>query len=406
MPLLSEPNFTRFELYAAHIKSLEVYEKNKKSPFFEVSGWHTLSVKAAQGFLLPKLTSLTACAPTQLSAYHIQCLMWITTLVAPSLKSVRFISNGIDTYPRHSTLEGSIILEALTGVCPGLETLSIFPCNGSVKMSGESILLNLAAFNPFLRSLSALHNLSKLETGMAMVQQDTFLVLGQLPQLQQLSLVSASNESIEGPISLPEHLFSALRHLALEGLGPHEVGVILSQPPLVRNIDTLEVVVPLGEGEEIQVVEDFIPCLQKMTHLANLRAHFGEPGEDLDSEDIGVPSVLSILAKLPLRSLDLSGVFFGECIDFAYTFPSLIKLRVPGQTGCPKWLSALATIPKLEYLAVDVDLSDELVPSKDNILCQTLHTLESTTSLNLSCSPNWTNPAAEYVPIHYHRIQD
>lgn len=328
--------------------------------------------------------------------------MWITTLAVPSLKCVRLLGNGEDVYPKHSALVGSIILETVTRICPQLQTLSLFPGTVFDETDGESILLNLTPRKPFLQYLPELRNLTELETRMIAVQQDDmFLVLGQIPQLKQLTLVSGSAESMPDTITLPDHSFPALKHLVLKNLGPLAVNLVLNQLPLVRNIDTLKVFMSIGEGGGGWVVDVFIPHLAKMSHLANLHAYFDEDGNALDFEDIGVPSALSVLAKLPLLTVDLRGAIFDQCVDhdFAKLFPLLTKLQITGQNGHLEWLSAFATIPRLEHLAVKVYLLGELFPFKEDISCQSLHTLETTANTILHCSPSKTNLAAEYVSI-------
>ncbi|KAF8601744.1 hypothetical protein BDV93DRAFT_524498 [Ceratobasidium sp. AG-I] len=370
VPFTPQVDFARFDFYASHIKILNLF--GKKSPFFLVSGWHALYPEANKGPLLPKLSSLTVRAPPEHPASEMQCLRWITILVAPSLKSFRFLRPETDPYPIGDGSITNDLLEPFASVCP-------------------------IPRKTFFEYISTFRDLSALETGTMMIRPEAFLVLAELPRLERLTLCSVSNEPAPGLINLPDHSFPVLKRLVLKSLSRLEVEVVLGQLPLTRNIDSLKVLMSLGEGNEGWVVGEFLPRLANMTRLTDLCAYFDESEDIIEQDDLSVPVALDVLAKLPLQVLDLRGVAFEDYVDFTNIFPVLTKLQMADQLGTPRWLSSFATIPKLEHLIVDVDLREDLDPWRDNIRCRSLQTLEATDIDGLSCTPTWTIHAAEYL---------
>lgn len=401
---LSQADYSRFEFYAPFVKILELY---KGDSFFEISGWRILSLRTAQGPLLPNLSSLTASLSIRSTACHTQGLMWITSLLSPSLKRVRLIGAEQVSFPIHSAIVGSTILEGIARICPGIQTLSLFPFTGSGESDEEHFLLNLLPGRSFVQYLPALHDLSELETSMTMVRPEAFAQLGALPRLKRLSLYSTPAEPVIDPKILSENAFPALTHLALKGLRDTEVKMVLSLLPLIRNVTSLEVTMALGEGEGRWIVDEFFPRLENMTHLTDLSASFDEESLLGDFQDINCPQVLNALAKLPLRTISLSGVDFQDDVDFTEVLPAVTKLSMVSQYTSPERLPCFATIPKLEHLFLVLDLDDEdRYPSQDSVpSCPSLHTIEISSASFLVCRPRWMCKTAELLLILFPNIK-
>lgn len=323
--------------------------------------------------------------------------MWITSLLSPSLKRVRLIGAEQVSFPIHSAIVGSTILEGIARICPGIQTLSLFPFTGSGESDEEHFLLNLLPGRSFVQYLPALHDLSELETSMTMVRPEAFAQLGALPRLKRLSLYSTPAEPVIDPKILSENAFPALTHLALKGLRDTEVKMVLSLLPLIRNVTSLEVTMALGEGEGRWIVDEFFPRLENMTHLTDLSASFDEESLLGDFQDINCPQVLNALAKLPLRTISLSGVDFQDDVDFTKVLPAVTKLSMISQYTSPERLPCFATIPKLEHLFLVLDLDDEdRYPSQDSVpSCPSLHTIEISSASFLVCRPRWMCKTAE-----------
>ncbi|KAF8601769.1 hypothetical protein BDV93DRAFT_545672 [Ceratobasidium sp. AG-I] len=392
---LSQTDFTRFEVYAPFVKVLELY---KRDGFFETSGWRTMSMKAEEGPLLPKLSGLIVRLSTESPTSHTQGLMWIRSLLSPMLKSVQLIANQGTGFPIHSNVVGSAILEAIARVCPRVEKLSLFPLGGSSESDEEHFLLSLLPRKHFFQYLPALCNLSELETSMTMVRPEVFPLLGELPRLRRLVLCSVSTESVVSPVDLPDHAFLVLEHLILNGLRHTEVEMVLDLSSLVRNITSFELFMSLDEHQGEWIIDEFFPRLENMPHLNHLSARFDQEGLLGYFQDINFESVLDALAKLPLRTLHLRGVNFQDEVDFSEIFSSLVKLDIIDDYVTPGRLSVFATIPKLEHLIICIDGDVDLgIPDDDPPNCPSLHTLEIDNPGWLACNPVWMCATAEYL---------
>lgn len=368
-PLL-QTDFTRFEVYAPFVKVLEVY---KKGGYFEISGWRTISVKTEEGPLLPQLSSLAVRPPP---TCHTQGLMWITSLLSPTLRCLRLTGAEETSFLIHSSLVGSAVLEALARVCPRIETLSLFPFNSDNETDREHFILSLLPRRHFLQYLPALRNLCELETSMIMVQPEALPLLGELPRLKRLVLCSIPTEPVASPIDLPDHAFLVLEQLVLKGLRKPEVTTVLDLSCLVQNITSFELSMSLDEDEGEWIVDEFFPRLEDMPHLNHLSASFDE-GRLLGMvQDINFESVLDTFAQLPLRTVCLRGVDFCDYVNFSEIFDSLVTLDIPDQYATPGQLSVFAMIPKLERLVLSIGNAG-LEPSDfDSPSCPSLHTLE------------------------------
>lgn len=365
-----------------------------------------LCAKKEQGPLLPNLSSFTACLPTYSTACLAQGLTWITSLLSPSLKSLRVDGTEKLHFPVHSTLTGFTVLVALVRTCPGVRTLSLFPFTDSDESDEDydededDSLLNLLPHESFLQCFAALRNLSELETNMAIAEPEALSLLGELPRLKHLTLCATPAKPTINAVDFPDYAFPALEHLALKGLRNTEVKKLLSLVSLVRNINSLEVVTTLSRSEGRWIMDDFFPCLENTPHLTNLTATFDEKWIVDRRPDINFPPVLNTLSSLSLLNVYLNGVEFQSYHgDYTKAFPTLTKLDVSSQNMRLENLPCLATIPKLEHLILSLNLDgDDPYPSQ-NILpaCQSLHTIEITDPWSPTWRPRWVCKVAEYV---------
>lgn len=367
-----------------------------------------LSMKKEQGPLLPNLTSFTACLSTHTPACLTQGLLWITSLLSPSLKSVRVFGMEQIYFPVRPTRIAFTVLAALVRTCPSIQTLSLFPFAESSESDGEEeeeeeeegSLPNSLPHELFLQPFAALRGLCELETSLTFTQPETLSLLGELPRLKHLILCATRFDPVINAVDFPDHAFPSLEHLALKGMRNTEVKTLLGLVPLVRNINSLEVITALCRDEGRWIMDDFFPCLENTPHLTNLCATFDE-GWILDElPDINFAPVLNTLSKLPLRTFYITGVDFRDySVDFTQAFPTLTKLDISSQTVDLDHLPGLATIPKLEHLVLSFDLDGEDPAPVQHILpsCQSLHTIEIVDSCPPVWRPKWIRKVAKYV---------
>jgi hypothetical protein len=190
--------------------------------------------------------------------------------------------------------------------------------------------------------------------------------ISRLPALSRLELRDIDWSGVSS-ISLPDGSFSALRELKLDRFNIPEVGHLWSMTPLVKNIETLEVLLrPTTPRSPLEPIPDGFPLslftmlLAGSPHITILRLEFDPTSENRFMPGINDDSFRT-LSQLPLRVLSLDSIFIPtnrltDVVELiAALFPHLEVFRCPCQYVDYKHLYLFSKVPKLEYLAVELD---------------------------------------------------
>ncbi|KAG9086342.1 hypothetical protein FS749_003699 [Ceratobasidium sp. UAMH 11750] len=381
----SMTKFSRFGVYAPHVRELNVYGPGPKHQYYQVDGWDQLILHARHQPLLPNLSSVIFLSFT--SAQGSDELTWIKTFISPSLTKVEAVVRNTRLPVETPSLVVDVIMDTLARSCPRLLKLSLFPT--SVLASERSkIFDNLVGFfwrRPYDESLADLSNLVELTCNMAMFEGDSLVVIGLLPALHRLTVLGLDGLPISSPHALPTESFPALRELRLAGLYVGSMISLLSIPPLMSRLTHLELECRLDDPESDDeddrgewIVSNLLSRLENSPHLLSLSLdinYFNEP------HNIGCDDLMEIFSELPLEAISLTGV---QVDDWAYNAEHLktvwlnvTSIHLLDQHGSPSALECFAQLPRLQYLKISLYLEEvEYCPDDEASLCP-LHTLES-----------------------------
>ncbi|KAF8595578.1 hypothetical protein BDV93DRAFT_528576 [Ceratobasidium sp. AG-I] len=397
----SKIDFTRFELYAAHVKSLEIYQKIED--FINLSGWRTLAVRRRQP-LLPALRFLSIRQKNPRITVHTAHMMWINTLIHPGVMSIRVAPDPGHWAPGIPYLVTSAILHSIDKACSHLQELTLYPATsatvGMERADEELYTLNLLDLEPLFHYFGALRYLRKLETSSLVLKSEILQVLGELPLLEYLAIRFLVGQLEAQPPRLQDNAFPALKTLALRQPSTDEAQLVLNLNQMLQNVTTFNSYMLLEEEEEDWVTSTFFPSLLHIPHLADLHVEFDydTTPEIYDFLSISTPAVYSCLAKLPLRTVSLCGLRFDD-VDFTTIFPTLAKLQLYHQHADASNIWCFTTIPTLEHLVLRLDLSLEYNtdPVNRGPACPSLRTLGIVPGSDLPTEPYWINQEAELL---------
>lgn len=265
-------------------------------------------------------------------------------------------------------------LEAITKCCPNVEHLVLHPCD---------IELDHVEYIPsqsWYRYIGVFQKLRRLSITEGWLDYPSLLALSRLPSLKDLDIWPGDLEGFDIPDDLirelPPGAFPALRGLALKNLHPFAIAEIFSIRVMFERITHLfirfnpqELDISNHDGHSPAlwrnswIVHRFLPLLQNTPCLDNLGVEFSS-SEDIVYR-IGVPEVLDVMAKLPLRTVHLDHMHLGTGdfdFDLGSIWPKVTKLSMPHQHASLQELSYFTAMPKLRRLIVMVDFTTRFTP--------------------------------------------
>ncbi|KAG9080177.1 hypothetical protein FS749_008104 [Ceratobasidium sp. UAMH 11750] len=378
--------FLRFNVYAPHVKSLDVYGRNRK--LFKVKGWTVLISHARRRVLLPNLHTIIL-QPGFDDSYGPDQAMWIGAFASPSLVNLLITPSNPFAVPTVSYAAASFVLKHVTAHCPALQRLGLFPSKemGGFGEEGESSFLAFLFEEPFYQYVAGVTGLRHLSGTLAWFEDTSLKIIGRLPHLETISIYSGFDEpGAHGELEMADDFFPALRRLEVFHLDPWDIERVIGRKPLLKNLTTfcLEMDMNRIDGDEEApdqldwLINDVFPCLANAPHLADLAIKV-DPREESESKvyEIG-ESVLAILSGLPLVSLLLDNIVLSDeymNVDPAATWPSLTRLQMPAHTASLAWLCRFATLPCLQHLELELDLENGEIVDTSNLTQPTLTTL-------------------------------
>ncbi|KAG9098107.1 hypothetical protein FS749_004691, partial [Ceratobasidium sp. UAMH 11750] len=392
LPPLANTDFTRFDFYARHVRSLVV------DCSVQVIPWQTLVLQSKQRPLLPRLSYLNIERQDQ-TAIAIQGVMWTTIFLGPNLTEAHIAKIG-----PVSMLGISVLLNSISESCAHVEGLFLPPVRERTEgMNGEHCLLSLLPNRPIPESFLALSNIRVLTAGLWIFRPESLQALGSLSQLQLLRVLpdGFSTAPLE-PVPLHENSFPALKQLLLLNLFWSHIGMVLRHRPLIENLVSLELIAVNDEDSDSwDDIDAALITLEGAPGLTELVIDFAEPnGYEINPGEI----LVDILSRLPLRTVRFINAHFAELGLFrlSETFPALEELRLPNQFVDLDDFSIFATIPNLKHLIVKPDnfAITDLVARQGERVCPSLHTLEFTDFWTVS----FTTENARIVAKYFYRV--
>ncbi|KAF8609086.1 hypothetical protein BDV93DRAFT_504533 [Ceratobasidium sp. AG-I] len=319
----------RFNIYAPFIQKLESNTEIDLSSL----GWDLLLARASARPLLPNLRAL-AISPCLFQPDY-KYIEYVNAFLCSALSDIR-TSWRWNLWM--NPFKARDLLVRLAASCPNLTKLNILPGNSRYP---DRISLSpyppAGLFTPFgqFRDIRVLHSSS------VVLSRDVLQLLGDLPRLESLGAYSIStdgeaddDEILITGLTLPEHSFPALRHLAIDYIPGTVVSKLWQTPPLVRNLVSVKI--------------QFIPDdTESPNDLTCIICQGSPQTTDLELN----------LAKI--REVQLSSAV----LDHFRRLP-LLRLRVWGAHANASHL--IFALPNLEYLEMEsmhVDLEEfTLIP--------------------------------------------
>lgn len=375
--------FERFDLYAPHVKTLDIYGRNPH--FYSLENIHVLNhqlKRHALRSLLPNLRGFNLTS-NQSPERSPNLDHWITLLGTVNIKTVLMRPNGIpnwDCVISHG--EASSIVASLTSHCPNVRMLCLYPRDDIVDSPMDLGLLG----NPWFKSIVRLNELRILSVSDGWLDDRSILSLGELPELVFLEFGYGDFHTGEfedsGTVNelLPPTAFPKLDTLSLNIHLVDQIYVLELQK-MIKNIKKLELNVCLCvdrvgfedpgannldfEESKDLVRRELLPLLANMPKLKELIVMVWSPHEDAVLS-VELPEFLDATSLPQLKTVVLDGVHFGSCIlerSLGSIWPQLTSLSLSDQDASLRELASIATIPKLSYLMVKLKLTTKYTPA-------------------------------------------
>ncbi|KAG8706656.1 hypothetical protein FRC09_002296 [Ceratobasidium sp. 395] len=405
--------FTRFDIYAPHVKSLNVYGRKRK--LFKVTGWKALISRARSQALLPNLHTLVM--QTSCDRHGPDQPMWVGAFASPSLVNLLITPSEPGEAPTISYEAASVLMKNILPHVSQLQTIGLFPDYqvGRYGDEGESNFLAMLSEDHFYMYLAGATSLRHLSGSLAWTGNESLLILGKLPYLETITMSLADEAGMDLDFQLPEDSFPSLRGLFFHKMDPIFASLTLHLTPLLRGLTSLHLHIIMGLVDETEFEHDlwlaemFFPCLADAPHVENLKIYVEGDAKDgvIEPFEIDEP-VLDIMSHLPLQYLQLRGlVLDSEALqmDLNSVWPLLTHLEIPAQpvslAGLPKFIA----ISCLQHLEVQLDLRREdfpepydlesslttLAASKGGKVCSNFADVDFVVHVLLSVAPNLTH---------------
>ncbi|KAF8599984.1 hypothetical protein BDV93DRAFT_608918 [Ceratobasidium sp. AG-I] len=368
--------FSRYDLYAPHVRSLNIYGSQREE--FKVSGWSLLINRAQQKSLLPNLRSLIIESPAKSyvgRSYPNNQLMWTLAFTSPALVILSVPPTTASILPAISYRMASAILKSVTQYCTGLQELSLFPDSmlGRHQDDGENSLLMFISGDPFYQYLVGANQLRHLSGTMAWLRPEPLLVLGKLPLLESITIYSDLDAPSWGKdLPVPENSFPSLRRFSMHEVNPYDALTILRTSHMLRHVTFLGLSLSTNQFErgsiESWITQTLFPVLSNISCLRDLSLSM-IPLEGKEPFTLITPSLLDVFSTLPLRSVTLGAMkfaFTSWSYDLGMAWPLVTKLCIPDQALSLDSLHFFATLPKLEYLEINLNAEWISTPSSPN----------------------------------------
>lgn len=358
-------SFQRFDFYAPHVKSLDIYGI-REDPF-RVVGWSLLIERTWRKPLLPNLRSLIMKVPemiTRTKFYSSDQLMWTLAFASSSLETYSVWPVGANNFSTITYGAASACLKAVMQHRPNIRQLSLFQdASSSHRLDDEnSSILLFVSGAPYYQHLASASTLQHLTGTTAWLQPEPWLVLSRLPQLESITLYLCADEPPhQSQNRLSSQSFRSLRQFSTRGVGPNDILRVLSSSYNIRHVTSLELdfhIYALDPSVDpaTWAIEVMFPALTNFLHLCHLSI---KPTRSRDPLVVIGTSVLDVLSRLPLKTVHLGGMVCPSSPwpeNFTAAWPLVTSLSLPAQPGTAESLFHFATLPNLEHLELKLDL--------------------------------------------------
>ncbi|KAG9127669.1 hypothetical protein FRC07_011053 [Ceratobasidium sp. 392] len=318
--VLTENDFSRFNVYAPWIKHLEVC-KDRKTLWDIRMG--ALSRYTVARTLLPNVMSIT-CTNTDRTA----TIPWVLPFLSPSLRRLQFATLTPVFSPKLRMAESFTLLHILSEKCPNLQTLAIHPELDKRKQDTEAYALGCVpedsraklkdqiqhGLTPFIACISPLVSFA---SSSMILDQACFTTISTWPLLESLSITLDPLQGRYEVPELPDTAFPSLKSLALYWLPDMKTfRMFWNTPVLVSKLTSVKLL-PSGDlcrekGRFNRILLPiFTTLVERSPNLQDLWFEAVDP--DAMRAWYSVPiSTIEVLKKLALQRLYIEAVDLRE----------------------------------------------------------------------------------------------
>ncbi|KAG9100066.1 hypothetical protein FRC06_004572 [Ceratobasidium sp. 370] len=277
----------RFNIYAPFVKELGLWPSYEGEPI-----WYSLSNAVPHRPLLPDLRKLILDMPSRNNRLphrfgSPEDLACANGFISPSLVDIRLLSGHSPwLYPDTA----SQLLKNIVDIAPELKTLHI------------DVQIDVGSIDATFHTIIQFQNLRALKCTSMMVDCEKLQLLGSLPRLESLQVVSPHfsdrGDAPPGDWALPARSFPMLRHLSAHELPDSMIVQFWCLTSLVQSLVSVSVEFQSGPSSS-EIICNICRCSVEMQELSlDLN--------QLDGREVPV-AVIDHIRKLPLRRLRIAG---------------------------------------------------------------------------------------------------
>ncbi|CAE6416928.1 unnamed protein product [Rhizoctonia solani] len=358
-------NFARFDLYARHIRRLEIYPRNS-SDSITLKNWSMLSAHSRTHGLLPNLSQLT------LTTYfgwadESELFIWIRTFMSPSLTSLHITVKSESVLHQVSFPVARALLRHAVSNCPDLHELSLVTSEQYKGKTLGNLALALAFWEPsYYESLLSLP-LRELSCSTSLLLPANIHTLNELGSLERLKLHGGSRPLDHTILWSGCKVLPQLSSLALVMVHWSDVIGILEMD-IYSGVKSL--IIRIADPDDIEIEPDLIddPLITRlMVLIARCCPALTDLEVDCGSDYFFSPtdaSAFEALTGLALHTVALVNMSLPLAMleNLVLFFPSASTIKVPDFSLKLSELHYFARLPKLVHLAIGLDASPPREP--------------------------------------------
>ncbi|CAE6410979.1 unnamed protein product, partial [Rhizoctonia solani] len=275
MVLPSNPDLTRYNLYAPWVQELEIFAGRN----IEIQKGGRFLTLLGGGPLLPNLRRLTTHTGADIGSREMS--RFLNMFINPSLLELRTIihKKGLPSHVHPSTVPA--LLKQIQETCPKILVLEFYPesacdCPEGYKPSDHC--------RNILRSFS---NLRYFSSTTYTLEAATLAIMGNLAHLQLLGVRGSHMEDpvLDERVFISETWFPALKFLRLYDVHPQDINTLWNHPPVLKRLVSLTIqtdptTAPDPSDDPMdgnQWIEAFLSALPRVSPgLKDLTFHVGD----------------------------------------------------------------------------------------------------------------------------------
>ncbi|KAG9125028.1 hypothetical protein FRC07_009254 [Ceratobasidium sp. 392] len=236
---------------------------------------------------------------------------WISRLLTLNLLVFKMASERSNGYPENDSgdygkleLDTYIqLVDQISRTCPRIETLQLFPVRDESEDQCSVVY----------SQLTTMTHLRSVTLAIPQVTESMFLVLGQLPRLEALSLwTSGVLTFCSVSIVVLDDSFTSLRQLSLIGLSDYAIGSVCKVAPLFRHLTRADII--FSDQSDVDWLGGYRTSMMAVKSMGQNSPHLQDLEIKPEGRNCGIfvvcLPVINAFKQMPLRRLRLAAITF------------------------------------------------------------------------------------------------